>query len=96
MSLLELGEAFALPLKSFLPEPIWELPNTDEGGGPAGVKDPAEDGGRPAAAFPKQISPALLNINKIVRQLHRNYTSLPVYTLRQLTWGCRDTGAKSL
>jgi hypothetical protein len=29
-------------------EPNRELPNTDEGGGPAGVKEPADDGGGPA------------------------------------------------
>lgn len=30
------------------PEPNWELPNVDSGGGSAGVKDAAEDGGGPA------------------------------------------------
>jgi hypothetical protein len=30
------------------PEPNWELPNVAAGGGSAGVKDAAEDGGGPA------------------------------------------------
>lgn len=32
-------------------EPIIELPRNEEGGGPAGVKVPADDGGRPAGVF---------------------------------------------
>jgi hypothetical protein len=35
-------------LNKVFPEPSWELPKIEEGGGSAGVKDPTEDGGGPA------------------------------------------------
>ncbi len=46
--LLGMDAGFALPLKSVLPGPNCELPKTEAGGGPAGVKEPAEEGGSPA------------------------------------------------
>ena len=38
----------ASDLKSVLPDDRYELPNTDEVGTPAGVKDAADEGGGPA------------------------------------------------
>ena len=43
-----------LDLKRLFPDPSWEPPNTDEGGGSAGVNDAAEEeGGGPAGVVEK-------------------------------------------
>ena len=40
------GEGFFL--NSVFPDPSWELPKIEAGGGSEGVKEATEDGGRPA------------------------------------------------
>lgn len=46
--------------RSLLPERIWELPNTEEGGGPKGVKEGAEDGGGGPAGVVEGLDDRLL------------------------------------
>lgn len=45
---LRSGPKLALELNRVLPEPSWELSKMLGGGGPAGVKERAEEGGGPA------------------------------------------------
>ena len=64
------GPKLDFELNRLLPEPSWELPKTLDGGGPAGVKERAEEGGGPAgvvegwATKPANGFPCLLDVRE--------------------------------